>query len=182
VGAAVTGEDRGAEMPRTAAEWMYWIVQPLYLGFGSTGKGFAKYFHAPSMGRDEYDWPGESLRKMYEAAGGAPVVEPHAVAVAWTSRTVYFVGPASDLAPRARDMREWLQMGGDTKMPCRFAEMFRASDAEMASIPVRDRPIAWWAMQHHVMFTLEHAVAADLISAIQLEARTHGAFALSGWT
>ena len=173
----------GTDVARTYAEWIYWIVQPLSQGFGRTG--FTSFFGVPSMGRSEYESLGGELKKLYEAAGGAPIVERHQVTVAGTSRPVYFVGPRATLGAHARDMELWLGTGGETKMPCWFAEFFHTSESEQIEmIPeVWRRPIAWWSMKYGdgFMFALDRDVAANLLNAIELEASTRGSHELGWW-
>jgi hypothetical protein len=166
-------------VPSTAEEWFYWIVQPLTEGF-PRDDGFQKFFHNPFMGASEYDRPGMDLKKLYEESGGAPVIEPYEITVLPTSRPVYFVGRGPDLASHARAMKLWLRSsGGETKLPCGFAECFHRRTAQ---ITVRGFDvIAWWAMPRRFMFTLDPTVAENLLKAIHLEATTHATFWASGW-
>ena len=171
--------------PSTAEGWLYWIVQPLTRGIGTPGEGFESFFYPPYMGRSEYEQPGTDLTRLYEKAGGAPVIEAYQITAPPTSRPVYFVGP--DIAPsaawhraletlpaKARAMEVWLRDGGETKMPCWFAECFHGATKEIFErLPV----IAWWAMQHDFMFTLDPTVANDLREAIQT---TRGSFGQLG--
>jgi hypothetical protein len=159
---------------------LYWIVQPLW-AHGRSNSGFRTFFMpAPGMARVEYQAPGHDLRKLYEAAGGVPVIEKYQIAVASTSRPVYFVGPEKDLASRAREMPLWLGSGGKTKRPCGFAEIFHTSTDELRDDG--DPPtVAWWVMDQNFMFTLDPTVAENLITAILLEAETHAAFGDDGW-
>ena len=170
-------------MPSTAAEWLYWIVQPLWKPVPVHG-GFDKFFmRSPGMAAAEYESPGWELRMLYQAAGGVPVIEQYQITAAGTFRPVYFVGPETDLASHARDMQQWLGSGGETKLPCWFAEIFHGSTDEL-----RDdwelRTIAWWVMGRiggKFMFTLDPTVAENLVKAILLEADTHGTFGDEGW-
>jgi hypothetical protein len=167
-------------VPSTKAEFLYWIVQPLWPGYPSQS-GFDRFFmRAPGMSRTEYEAPGHDLRKLYEAAGGAPAIEQCQIAVAGTSRPVHFVGPDTDLDSHARDMPLWLGSGGETKRPCWFVEIFHGSTDEL-----RDdwelRTVAWWVMPQGFMFTLDPTVAENLVQAILLEAETHAAFGDEGW-
>ena len=59
-------------------------------------------------------------------------------------------------------MELWLRSGGETKMPCWFAECFHGSTAQIDKLSEYERPLAWWAMQHEFMFTLDPTVAQNL--------------------
>jgi hypothetical protein len=190
-------------VPSTAEELLYWIVQPLWKGnsWGPGRDGFGKFFTRPGMSRSEFESPGGDLRRLYQAAGGAPVIKQYQITAPPTSRPVYFVGP--DIAPpplpqspleevlwdaeasrtlpaKARAMEVWLRSGGETKMPCWFAEFFHGSTDELPK-EWKDMTIAWWAMQQDLMFTLDPTVAENLVKAILLEAETHAAFGDEGW-
>jgi hypothetical protein len=161
-------------VPSTAAEWFYWIVQPLTEGLGADG--FRKFFHNPSMARAEFNSPGMDLKKLYEESGGAPVIEVYKITVPPTSRPVYFVGRGADLASHARAMEPWLRSGGETKLPCWFAECFHSPTAQITVRTFVSPVIAWWAMRRGFMFTLDPTVAENLLKAIHLEATTHASF------
>jgi hypothetical protein len=167
-------------MQTTVPEHWYWIVQPLWAGY-PFDSGFGRFFMlSPGMARAEYEAPGHDLRKLYNAAGGQPVIEQHQIAVASTSRPVYFVGPETELATHARYMPLWLGSGGESKRPCWFAEIFHGStDALRANRELRT--VAWWVMPREFMFTLDPTVAENLVEAIRLEAQTHAAFRDEGW-
>ena len=89
-------------------------------------------------------------------------------------------GGVGTLPAKARAMEVWLRSGGETKMPCWFAEFFHGSTDELPK-EWKDTTIAWWAMQQDLMFTLEPTVAENLVKAILLEAETHAAFGDEGW-
>jgi hypothetical protein len=82
-------------------------------------------------------------------------------------------------------MALWLGTGGETKMPCGFAELFHASSAEQTELNPEEwrRPIAWWPMKYGdgFMFALDQAVAENLLEAIESEASTHGSHELGWW-
>jgi hypothetical protein len=164
---------RTRNVPSTA-ELLYWIVQPLTEGFQTDG--FRKFFHNPSMGRAEFNSPGMDLKKLYEKSGGTPVIEAYKITVPPTSRPVYFVGRGADLASHGRAMELWLRSGGETKVPCWFAECFHGPTPQI-TVPTFVSPlIAWWAMRGGFMFTLDPTVAGNLLKAIHLEATTHASF------
>ena len=167
-------------MPSTAEEWFYWIVQPLTEG-DTRDDGFRKFFDNPFMGAAEYDGPGMDLKKLYEESGGAPVIEGYEITVPPISRPVYFVGRGADLASHARAMELWLGSGGETKLPCWFAECFHGSTAQIFVRRFDSPVIAWWVMRRGFMFTLDPTVAENLLKAIHLEATTHASFWDSGW-
>ncbi len=89
-------------------------------------------------------------------------------------------GASRTLPAKARAMEVWLRNGGETKMPCWFAEFFHGSLDELPK-DWKNMTIAWWAMQHDFMFTLDPTVAENLVKAILLEAETHAAFGDEGW-
>jgi hypothetical protein len=77
-------------------------------------------------------------------------------------------------------MELWLRSGGETKLPCWFAECFHGPTAQI-TVPRFDSPvIAWWAMLRGFMFTLDPTVAENLLKAIHLEATTHASFGTAG--
>ena len=164
------------KLPSTYAEFLYWIVQPLWAvaplepnsGFGAGG-----LMPAP-MSRVEYESPGHDLRRLYEAAGGAPVIEQYQIAAAGISRPVYFVGPNAELVSHARSMPLWLRSGGETKLPCWFAEIFHGSTDGLDDM--ERLTVAWWVLPRDFMFTLDPMVAQTLVNAIHVEAATHSAF------
>jgi hypothetical protein len=161
---------------------LYWIVQPLWKGLPGDG-GFEKYFlRAPGMAASEYQAPGLDLMTLYQAAGGAPVIEAHQITAPRNSRPVYFVGPETELASHARDMQLWLGSGGVTKLPSRFPEFFNDKTDELPD-NWKCMTIAWWVMgrRRGFMFTLDPTVAENLVKAILLEAETHAAFGDEGW-
>jgi hypothetical protein len=167
------------------AEHRYWIVQPLTEG-ESWQDGFGKFFFTPPIARNEYEHPSRSLKRLYDEAGGAPVIKAYQITAEGTSRPVYFVGPEPgstysfyELANCAGDMQLWLGAGGATKMPCGFAEYFHGATPQIAE---ELRPIvAWWAMESKFMFALDHTMADDLLEAIRLEATTHATFGDPWW-
>jgi hypothetical protein len=150
-------------------------------------EGFDDFFLKPYMGRAEYEEPGVSLKRLYDAAGGAPVIKAYEIRAAGTSRPVYFVGPEPgstyahlELDGCASDMELWLGTGGVTKIPCGFAECFH--DAAPEDDLGLERPIvAWWAILSTFMFALDPTMAENLLEAIHLEARTHATFGDYGW-
>jgi hypothetical protein len=125
----------------TDEELYYRIVQPLTEG--SHTDGFRKFFHNPSIQRIDFESPGMDLKKLYEKAGGAPVIEVYQTTVPPTSRPVYFVGRGADLASHARVMEPWLRSGGKTKLPCGFAECFHGPTAQI-TVPTFVSPVIAW--------------------------------------
>jgi hypothetical protein len=177
---------------RTPAEERYWIVQPLIESPGwehpTPLEGFGRYFHNfPPMGRSEYEHPGESLKELYDQAGGAPVIKAYQITAEGTSRPVYFVGPEPGRDPLSPfrlancpdDMQLWLGAGGGTKVPCGFAEYFHGATPQVEGFgPI----VGWWAMASKFMFALDPTVAERLLKAIRLEATTHTTFRYGlGW-
>jgi hypothetical protein len=134
------------------AEVRYWVVQPLMEGLSwMKNGGFGELFFIRGMGLADYEHPGESLRWLYDRAGGAPVIRAYQITADGTSRPVYFVGPepgstseARELAFCADHMQLWLRAAGVSKVPCWFAEYFHDTTSQ---VPKSWRPIvAWWAM------------------------------------
>jgi hypothetical protein len=182
-----------------AAEFRYWVVQPLTEAKSwkvakesdraDLLRGFHSFFFKPYISRHEYEHPARSLKELYDAAGGAPVIRAYQITAEGTSRPVYFVGPEPgsaplsfyDLAKCPGDMQLWLGAGGATKMPCGFAECFHGETPQIAE---RWGPIvAWWAIESKFMFALDPTMAENLLEAIRLEATTHATFGgrTPGW-
>jgi hypothetical protein len=168
--------------PRTAAEEKYWVVQPLAEG-SSWRDGFGRFFFNVPIARAEYEHPSESLKRLYDAAGGAPVIEAYRITADGTSRPVYFVGPKPgstyewrELPTCAGAMQLWLGTGGVTKMPCGFAECFHDATPQIPEWRGGTPIVAWWAIESTFMFALDPTVAENLLEAIHLEATTHATF------